>query len=187
MKNWSKVGVHETSRGPYISTYSKKKFYPLDIRKSDLDIIDIAHALSNMCRFAGHVDKFFSVAEHSVRVSKIIDKDLALAGLLHYASEAYLVDVPRPLKQLVDFGPYRKIEKKVQDTIYRKYNIHLDIDDLDRIHIADNLQLAVEARDLMGNPYWCHVMGKAEGKITKTWAPEKAEKEFLKRFKELTK
>lgn len=72
MSKWNKVGVHETSRGPYITTYSKKKFYPLDVRKSDLDIIDIAHALSNMCRFAGHVDRFFSVAEHSVDRKSVV-------------------------------------------------------------------------------------------------------------------
>src|ERR1019366_9954250 len=82
-----------------IRTYSGVRFKPLDPDPA-VGISDIAHALANQCRFGGHSSAFYSVAQHSVRVSEICAAEDALWGLLHDASEAYLVDVPAPLKQL---------------------------------------------------------------------------------------
>lgn len=176
------VGVHVTDRGPYIVTHSGKKFFPLDIRARDIDIEDIAHALSLQCRFGGHTKFHYSVAQHSVYVSNILTGSLALRGLLHDASEAYLVDVPRPIKKIGDFSAYRRVESETQKVIYKKYGFTGE--DPQELHNADNLLLATEARDLMGDPTWCHDMPKLDWNIIQ-WEPEYAKKMFLDKFKKL--
>ena len=88
-------------------TYTGKEFYPLDPNPADIDIKDIAHALSNCCRFAGHIKSFYSVAQHSVIVSELCEPENALAGLLHDASEAYLSDIARPVKYTEQMEGYR--------------------------------------------------------------------------------
>ncbi len=87
-----------------ILTWTGASVDPLDLHPDGIDIDDIAHALSMLCRFNGHCAKFYSVAEHSVLVSQLCPPDYAMAGLLHDATEAYIADVPRPLKaQLPDY------------------------------------------------------------------------------------
>lgn len=104
-----------------ISTYSGRFFDILKPEEYDYDIEEIAHALSNICRYTGHVNKFYSVAEHSVLVSHIVPRDLALVGLLHDASEAYLGDVAKPLKNLLP--EYEKIEESVEVAIAKAFGI----------------------------------------------------------------
>jgi len=111
------------SNEDYINTYSGKKFYPLEPEKSEFLIEDIAHALSNMCRFAGHCNQFYSVAQHSVLVSNYVSTENALWGLLHDATEAYLSDIPRPIKRLAEFSQYRKIENETMKAIAKNFNI----------------------------------------------------------------
>src|SRR5580704_9362466 len=82
----------------YLSTYTGKKFYPYDPRPEQICIEDIAHGLSMLCRFAGQCRFFFSVAEHSIAVAHLLPANLKLFGLLHDVSEAYLADLPRPVK-----------------------------------------------------------------------------------------
>lgn len=179
------TGVHMTSRGPYIVTYTGKKFFPLDVRKADIDIKDIAHALSLQCRFSGHCEFHYSVAQHSALVSYVLPDELKLEGLLHDASEAYLVDVPRPIKHIADFSAYRKIEKDVQDTIFEKYGIteqhHTDISK------ADNLLLATEARQIMDNPSWARLLDYDPTIKIQEHSPRQAEQWFLREFERLTK
>ena len=98
----------------FIGTFSGLRFWPLDPNPEKILIADIAHALAHQCRFGGHASKFYSVAEHSVHVSKLCLPEHALWGLLHDASEAYLVDLPRPLKLLPEFAPYREAERRLQ-------------------------------------------------------------------------
>lgn len=85
----------------WIQTFTGKKVFPLDIRAQQICIQDIAHALSLKCRFGGHCRTFYSVAEHSIRVSRIVPKHLKLIALLHDAAEAYLPDVCAPIKSLL--------------------------------------------------------------------------------------
>ncbi|NLZ81928.1 MAG: phosphohydrolase, partial [Clostridiales bacterium] len=82
----------------YILTYSKTKFYPLEPRLEDINILDIAHALSLMTRANGHLKHFFSVAQHSLNCFKEAEsrgysKKVQLACLIHDASESYISDI----------------------------------------------------------------------------------------------
>ena len=94
-------------------TYTGKMIDIKNPSKDAIDIIDIAHALSQICRAAGHFKHFYSVAQHSVNCLKEAQKrgyseKLALACLLHDAQEAYLCDIPTPLK--LELDEYKKIE-----------------------------------------------------------------------------
>ena len=113
----------------WLQTHSGLKVYPLAMKLEDINISDIAWALSNICRFNGHCTTFYSVASHSIIVARIIynattDKHLALWGLLHDASEAYLGDIVRPLKHLPEFGFYREKEVVLQNTILDRFGIY---------------------------------------------------------------
>ena len=99
-------------RSEPILTYTGKWFYPLEPRPEDVDIRDIAHALSLICRFTGHVTYHYSVATHSIAVSELCKPHLALYGLLHDAGEAYLTDIAHPIKDgfMWHDVPFKEIE-----------------------------------------------------------------------------
>ena len=82
----------------WIQTFQGKAFDPFAPRPADISHFDIAHALSNICRFTGHTNTFYSVAQHSVQVALLVPRPMQLAALLHDASEAYLCDI-RPAHQ----------------------------------------------------------------------------------------
>lgn len=168
----------------WIQTYTGKKFYPLDPREEDICIEDIAHALSMQCRYSGHILKFYSVAEHSVYVSYLCNFEDNLHGLLHDASEAYLVDIPRPLKRSGKFEEYKIAEKKLQKMIYKKFLGNED--EPESIHKADMIMLATEATQLFKNlhPEWKQP-AKPSPFLVKCLNPQKAEQLFLNRFYEL--
>src|SRR5215213_11515028 len=105
-----------------IQTFTGKFVTPLDPKIDQIDIIDIAHALSNMCRYAGHVRKFYSVAEHSILASYYVFEDEALEALLHDATEAYLVDVPKPYKHMLP--DYCKYEDRLHGVISLKFQLN---------------------------------------------------------------
>ena len=170
----------------WILTYTGARFAPLEPNANDIDIIDIAHALSNMCRFTGHCREFYSVAQHSVLVAEYLWKrhylkGLALTGLLHDASEAYLVDVARPVKHSAEFSFYREIEGKLQTVIYNKFGI---FHEPDAVKHADNHLLDVEAYFLMPDcEDWESTTEKPEG-FTEfpCWSPQKSKDKFLSAF-----
>lgn len=190
-------------RGEWIQTYSGGLFYPFDPSPDDVRIEDIAHALSNQCRFAGHCINFYSVAEHSVRVSRATEplsplgeprRLLALCGLLHDASEAYLVDIPRPIKAHPLFSFYRSAEKRVQSAIWQRFGLS-EFATADggtepaEVKRADTVLLATEFRDLM-NTVEGWRFEPAEDPLSERiepWAALHAERRFLDRFKELSK
>ncbi len=166
----------------YIYTYSGQKFFPLLPELEKILILDIAHALSNICRFTGHVKSFYSVAQHSVLVSLDCPPKLALAGLLHDASEAYLCDVSSPVKKLDSMKTYREVEEKLQAIIYSKFGVPFTTPP-PKVHDSDVRVYRTEVENLM--PY------KAEGERAdipdfKAWSPDRAENEFLARYAILT-
>jgi hypothetical protein len=130
---------------PYIQTVSGRKFFPLNPRAEDIDILDIAHALSMKCRFAGHCTSFYSVAQHSVLVSNLLPPHLQLCGLLHDAGEAYFADIPKPIK--MEYPEFSAIEDKIMYVVAAKYGFSWP--EHPEVKAADNAMLATEARDLL--------------------------------------
>jgi hypothetical protein len=170
----------------WIATYTGKKFCPLDPRVEDVDIRDIAHALSNVCRFSGHVDRFYSVAQHSVLASEYVDPSRhALAALLHDASEAYICDMSRPVKHDPEMKAYRDAEKRLMTVIEMSFRVNCDEPE---IHDVDNRLLHTEYRDLMPSaPEWKGKWGDSHPfvELIDPWTPTDAKRRFLQRFYEL--
>jgi len=133
----------------WIQTYSGIKFDPLNPSPDDISIIDIAHALSNICRFTGHTRDFYSVGQHSIIVSYFCSPQNKLWGLLHDASEAYIADIARPLKRSNDMKIYREIEDYVMAAVCKKFNLAYKMPE--EVREMDNRCLYTEKRDLLNH------------------------------------
>ena len=133
----------------YIQTFSGTEFYSLEPDHEDVQLIDIAHALSNKCRFAGHCRDFYSVAQHSVLVSRQLPEEFKLWGLLHDAGEAYFADIPNPIKR--EFPLFEAIETPIMRAVAKRF--HLVWPEPPQVKHADKQLLATEARDLL-NVVW---------------------------------
>lgn len=168
----------------WIQTHSGRRFNPTKPYPDAIVIQDIAHSLSMQCRFTGHCRKFYSVAQHSVLVSYICDSQDALWGLLHDASEAYLVDVPRPIKRSGKIQGYIEFEKAMQEAVCVRFG--LSIFEPPSVKRADTMLLATEARDLMSplHPDWVNMVEPLPFKI-EAWDQQHAKDMFMKRFFEL--
>lgn len=165
----------------WIQTRSGIHFDVIEPRAEDLDIADIAHALSLKCRFNGHCEVFYSVAEHSVRVARILPPVMKLHGLLHDGAEAYLPDVPRPIKPLL--VGFRMIEAGIERAILGKWEaVSLIHKSWQEVKCADNILLATEARDLMGDPQDWQLPEPPLAERIIPWSPAQAEYAFLYLF-----
>jgi len=165
-------------KGRFMTTYTGIRFWPLDPREDEIDIRDIAHSLSLQCRFNGHIKKFYSVGEHSIRVASECKEENRLCGLLHDASEAYLCDIPTPLK--MEMPDYLKYEKQLQDMIYNMYGIKEEPED---VRWADKVLLVTEMRDLRLNvPLGDFEYKPLKSEIVEPWTPKIAEQMFLNMF-----
>lgn len=174
----------EKHRGDWMQTFTGRAFWPCDPDPADIVIEDIAHALARQCRFAGHVTvPHYSVAEHSVRASWIVPMPLALAALLHDAAEAYVVDVPRPIKGVLG-SVYRDLERGVAAAIGLRFGVEL-VNLHPEVKFADEVMLATEARDVMAEPPrpW-HPMPEPVGQKIESWSAEEAEERFISRWLE---
>lgn len=160
-----------------------KRFYPLNLGTECLDITVIARALSRICRFGGHTREFYSVAQHSVHVSFLVPTQDALQALLHDAPEAYLGDIPRPLKKTPEFSAYREAEARAWNQISAYYSL-APVMSL-YVHEADNVALATEIRDLMPPDDGYESYGEPDPARLRGLMPDAAEEEFLNRFLEL--
>ena len=172
----------------WIQTFCNQKFYTLDPYYKSILIEDIAHSLSLLCRFNGHTSRFYSVAAHSIYVAENLSDNLKLVGLLHDASEAYLSDIPSPIKPYLNY--YLKYEKKLEERIYEKFGVlDLYLNNKAFIKISDIRMLATERRDLMKAGMQWDSLKNIEPysfKI-KTHSIRKTEKNFLKMFYKLLK
>lgn len=178
---------HTERRGDWKQTYTGKQYWPIDPRPEDVNIEDIAHALSMLCRFGGHCLKFYSVAEHSVHIARWLyprhGAFVALCGLLHDATEAYVVDVPRPLKPFL--SNYKEIEHQNWLAIAASFNLPSKLPSC--VKEADFRMLSDEASQNMArcDTEWSTTT-EPLGIELQYWDCEQAELEFLAAFRELS-
>ena len=180
-------GTPMERRGLWIQTYTGEAFWPLDPRPEEVCLEDIAHSLSRQCRFAGHTREHYSVAQHSVLVARLVPREYALWGLLHDASEAYLVDLPRPIKNGGQMGElYKNAEQNLMKVICEKFNLSQLAPRW--VMEADDVLLATEARDLMSvsKMAWDGLCAPLNTKIIPISA-EEAKSQFLSLADELLK
>lgn len=172
----------------WIQTYTGRQFDLVNPDPMLVDIEDIAHALSHTCRFGGHTEKFYSVAQHSWVVSATVAPEHAFLALLHDAAEAYIGDLIRPLKRLL-CPQIDEIESRIQAAILARYEVEPDEAALKAVKVADDRALATEMRDLFPMEYfWKHAMGLSEPLTEKIYAmsnPGRVKYCFLHRFRML--
>lgn len=169
--------------GPWIQAYGGRPFYLLDPRPEDVDIGDIAHALSLLCRYTGHVREFYSVAQHCVYVSHECDPNHALDGLLHDAAEAYVADMSTPLKEVLP--EYRRIEARVHAAIAERFGIAKVPPEC--VRRADRAVLFAEVPVLMEPSWqpWAYTGLAAPGLVVEPWSPREAKARFMERWAQL--
>lgn len=176
-------------RNPYtwIQTATGKQFWPLEARPNEVSIHDIAHALSNLCRFTGHTAEFYSVAQHSVLVSQAVPAEDALWGLLHDATEAYINDLNRPVKYSAGLETYRAIEHNLMRVIAQRFG--LDPEMPRSVAEADDRMLLTERRDLLpfSDAAGWQVSDECVPYPAKIipWTPRMAKTAFIARYVEL--
>jgi 5'-deoxynucleotidase YfbR-like HD superfamily hydrolase len=146
---------------PVIRTFSGVWFNAFEPTEVMINIEDIAHALSHQCRFGGHLPRFFSVAQHSIFTSLIVQPEHKLAALMHDASEAYLLDIPRPIKNKL--ANYIEIEDGLMGVIALKYGFQWPLHD--EVKKADEFMLQKEWNEvMMGKPTDIEFFSQAHAK-----------------------
>lgn len=167
-----------------LRTSTGRLVWPLEPRVEDIAIGDIARALSQVCRFGGHTDQFYSVAQHSVSVSLAVPREIGLWALLHDASEAYLGDVPSPIKYTETFAAYREAEARLQTLIFETFGLFGSMPDA--VKEADRRLLAAEIRDLTAAMDYDAWAARAQAwPVIVPLQPRHAERAFMRRFHSL--
>lgn len=176
---------------PTIQTYTGLEFDVTRLDPALIRIEDIAHALSCMPRFAGHTQWFYSVAQHSVHVSQLVPPHLAKAALLHDAAEAYILDMPTPIKAMLP--AYRGMEDEIMQAVGCAFHLGIVKDsrpfvaewECAAVKRADMVALATEKRDLMRNASWWSVPVEPDEARIVPLLPQQAEQLFLARWAEV--
>lgn len=166
----------------YIRTYKDVEFYFNNPTIDMIDLEDIAHSLSLQCRYNGHIKKYYSVAEHSVWVSKIVDPKYAMFGLMHDAPEAYIGDMVAPLKIMMD--KFIEIDDQILELVASKFNFEINPESKKAVKEADYIMFVTEIRDLRNFHTERHEYKPLKQKV-KGLSPKKAKQLFLDRYHEL--
>lgn len=175
-----------------ILTSTGKWFDILKPSPSIIELQDIASALSKLCRFGGHCSQFYSVAEHSILAAELMrqrhgdNQTLLRWALLHDASEAYVVDIPRPAKR--QLGDYARIEEAIQRAVAERFGLPWPMPS--EVHEVDNDILSLELRAYMPNQPDAllpplPIAGLADGLPSEPLLPMNAEQAFLERARSL--
>jgi acetolactate synthase regulatory subunit len=176
--------------GPYLQTVSGRWVNPFDPDPAQIDPDDISRALGNQCRFGGHSRVFYSVAQHCVIVSRVVeerggDAEDVFAALMHDATEAYLGDMPHPLKHRSALGAaFREAEARLEEAIRDRFNIKANVPEAKRV---DRALLATERRAFSAEAWhWPELEDVEPLEIELTaWPPDTAAEEFARRYAEL--
>lgn len=166
--------------GDWIQTYTGRQFFACDPLAEDIEILDIASGLSKNTRYGGQCLRFYSVAEHCCHICDAAPDPLKLEALMHDASEAYLVDVPRPIK--ASLTNYAAIENGLMLVIAKKYGFNWPVSPL--VKKLDNGILADEQRQNMAPPPapWAQLTDPPLNCRLQFWTPDQAMLEFVTRF-----
>lgn len=171
----------------FIQTYQGHALDYENPQADQIDILDIAHALSQVCRFSGQARFFYSVAQHSVLVAENCSRGYAFAGLMHDATEAYLGDIPGPAKFLCP--DYEKLEQKIYAVIAERFNLAAYIPNA--VKDVDVRMLQTERQFVFKHEMkWPSLDKKGIEPfpiLIKEWRPDHAEAEFLEAFEKLRK
>jgi len=169
-----------------IHTFTGRLVDPLDLNPDDVCIEDVAHHLSNQCRFSGGTAFHYSVAQHAYYASKLVEPEFAWDALHHDDAEYLLQDMAKPLKNHPHLGQaYRGAEARVEKIIGEVFGVQFPMPP--EVKEADERMLITEAADIMhGTSKWEWVPDVERAPFTiKKWSPEKAEAKFLARYNEL--
>lgn len=187
------MGIRKThtidDRGPYLQVGPHGRvFYLLDPTPEEVFIEDIAWSLGKLCRFNGHCTRPYSVAEHSVLVSEVVNHKLALWGLMHDAEEAYTGDLTRSMKTALEIiapGAFKKIAKPIQRVIMERFG--LDWPEPTEVKEADGEMLTVEYQQNMpqGACMWYDLAKPPQGVKVRCLDHMSATTLFTARAKEL--
>jgi hypothetical protein len=185
--------LQPATKSSAIQTFTGRRFSPLEPDPEAIAIEDIAHGLAHHCRFGGHSSVFYSVANHSCVVADAVgarggDRDTVLHALLHDASEAYLGDLPHPVKHRSELGAlYRTIEEPLQAAILTRFGLSTSapplVKEVDRAALAAERALLMRPAD---DAWWPELAGVAPLDVEIVpWSPQQSETEFLDRFEAL--
>ncbi len=161
----------EDEKNGVIETFTGIMIDPFNPKEGQIVIEDIAHALSNICRFGGHSNSYYSVAQHSYECSLLVSKEHALSALLHDAVEAYLMDIPTPIKNRLP--KYMEKEENLMKFIYNHFNLEYPL----------HTEVVAADRDMLIKEFDQY---KGSNGTTPTMTPKEAKKKFLNRYYELT-
>ncbi|OGC69335.1 hypothetical protein A2415_03100 [candidate division WWE3 bacterium RIFOXYC1_FULL_39_7] len=175
------------NKDEYIGTYTGRRVHIFNPSADEIHILDIATALSRICRFNGHCRQFYSVAEHSILASLLFPPGInAKAALFHDAGEAYLGDIVRPIKRQLEMKFYRKAEGNLYRLIAKIFGLPEEIPAA--VHQADNDMLFTELATITPDADLQSPRLKNYRLLPilfHHWTPEEAKEEFLKRYQQL--
>lgn len=172
--------IHTDTKLGVLYTYSGLEFKPFAPDPDLITLEDIARALSNICRYGGHTKYFYSVADHSMRVADRMENKVdARWALLHDASEAYLGDIPAPLKKMSAFAPYAELERNVMIAVCQRFD--LPFEEPENVYFWDKEIRREEMAFLTNIPEELHrVSDKSEFKTIVPLTPEDSYRNFLR-------
>lgn len=174
----------------WISLLSGAKFNYNKPEESDVTIEDIASALSNVCRFSGHLPRFYSVAQHLCNTSRIVPVEHAFTALMHDTAEAFTNDLPTPLKWALPI--FKELEVKIESAMGEKFGFQYPYPA--EVKEADTIMLMLEKYYVKeDNSVWPNYEQYTKRKVSRyldlvdldSWQPRRAKREFLERYEEL--
>lgn len=173
-----------------IQLYSGAFFDYNNPEESNVDIYDIALALSHICRFAGHVSSFYSVAQHAVNVSLIVPREHALTALMHDTAEAFTNDIPTPLKFAIP--AFKELETRIEMAMSKRFGFEFPLPEPVKYADLQMLKIEKELRKPHASGRWEVLDGVETDEIEllpkmRLMMPQEARELFLARYEALTR